>query len=161
MNVPTAYSSCSLASFCSSFRHTSLCPSFGELSCINMMSPYHRHKFYFINHLPSKGIACTHQVSNSGRKSGACLVHVASSSWVQQFISRHGLAIRYKTTESQKDPEKLVDKLTGYILQICRQWGKIAYHDKDVIVMDETAVWQDMVSNTTVDNIGESTSRVP
>ena len=26
--------------------------------------------------------------------------------------------------------------------------------------MDETAVWQDMVSNTTVDNIGESTIRL-
>ena len=28
------------------------------------------------------------------------------------------------------------------------------------MTMDETAVWQDMVSNTTVDNIGESTLRI-
>ena len=82
---------------------------------------------------------------------------VASSGWLQQLMSRHGLAIRRKTTESQKDPEKLIDKLIGYILQIRRQRGKIAYHDKDIIAMDETAVWQDMVSNTTVNNIGEST----
>ena len=85
---------------------------------------------------------------------------VASSGWLQRFMSRHGLAIRRKTTESQKDPEKLIDKLIGYILQIRRQRGKIAYHDKDIIAMDETAVWQDMVSNTMVDNIGESTIRL-
>ena len=75
-------------------------------------------------------------------------------------MSRHGSAIRRKTTESQKDLEKLIDKLIGYILPIRRQRGKIAYHDKDIIAMDETAVWQDMVSNTTVDNIGESTIRL-
>ena len=79
---------------------------------------------------------------------------VASSGWLQRFMSRHGLAIKRKT---QKDPEKLIDKLIGHILQIRRQRGKITYHDKDIIVMDETAVWQDMVSNTTVDNVGEST----
>lgn len=67
---------------------------------------------------------------------------------------------RRKTTESLKDPEKLIDKLIGYILQIRRQRGKIAYHDKDIIAMDETAVGQDMVSNTMVDNIGESTIRL-
>lgn len=79
---------------------------------------------------------------------------------LQRFMSRHGLAIRRKTIESQKDPEKLIDKLIGYILQIRWQQGKIAYHDKDIIAMDETVVWQDMVSNTTVDNIGESTIRL-
>ena len=69
---------------------------------------------------------------------------VASSGWLQRFMSRHGLAIRRKTTESQKDPEKLIDKL----LQIRRQQGKIAYHDKDIIAMDETAVWQDIGEST-------------
>ena len=85
---------------------------------------------------------------------------VPSSGWLQRFMSRHSLAIRRKTTESQKDPEKLIDKLIGYILQIRRRRAKIAYHDKDIIAMDETAVWQDMVSNTTVVNIGESTTRL-
>ena len=88
---------------------------------------------------------------------------VASSGWLQWFKSRHGLAIRPKTTESQKDPEKLIDKLTGYILQTRRQPAggiKIAYHDKDIITMDETAVWHDTVSNTTVDDTGESKIRL-
>ena len=85
---------------------------------------------------------------------------LASSGWLQRFVSRHGLAIRRKTTESQKDPEKLIDKLIAYVLQIRRQRKKIAYQNRDIIAMDETAVWQDMVSNTTVDNIGESTIRL-
>ena len=85
---------------------------------------------------------------------------VASSGWLQRFTSRFGLAIRRKTTESQKDPEKLIDTLWGYILQICQQRGEIAYHDKDIIAMDKTEVWQDMVSNTTVDNIGKSMIRL-
>ena len=41
------------------------------------MSPCHRCKFYFVNHLPSEGIACTRHVSNSGRKSRTCLVRDA------------------------------------------------------------------------------------
>lgn len=36
---------------------------------------------------------------------------------------------------------------------------KITYH-KDIIAKDETAVWQDMESNTTVNNIGESLIRL-
>ena len=35
----------------------------------------------------------------------------ASIGWVQKFMTRHGLCIQRKTTESQKDPEKLIDKL--------------------------------------------------
>ena len=61
--------------------------------------------------------------------------------------------------QSQKDPEKVIDKLIGYICQIRRQRGKIAHQDNDITAMDET-VWQDIVSNTTVDNIGESTIRL-
>ena len=84
----------------------------------------------------------------------------ASSGWLQRFMTRHGLAIRRKTTESQNDPEKLIGKLISYILQICRQGGEIAYHDKDIIAMDKTAVWQDMVSNNTINNSGESKIRL-
>ena len=35
--------------------------------------------------------------------------------------------------------------------------GKFSYSDSDIIAMDETAVWQDMLSNTTVDSIGHNT----
>lgn len=72
----------------------------------------------------------------------------ASIGWVQKFMSRHGLCIRRKTTESQKDPEKLIDKLISYVLQARRRRVKFSYNDSDIIAMDETAVWQDMLSNS-------------
>ena len=44
----------------------------------------------------------------------------ASIGWVQKIMTRHGLCIRRKTTESQKDPEKLIDKLIAYVSQARR-----------------------------------------
>jgi len=81
----------------------------------------------------------------------------ASNGWVQKFMTRHWLCIRRKTTESQKDPGKLIDKLIAYVLQARRLRVKLSYSDSDIIAMDETAVWQDMLSNTTVDSIGHNT----
>lgn len=62
-----------------------------------------------------------------------------SIGWVQKFITRHGLCIRRKTTESQNDPEKLIYKLIACVLQAS---------DSNIIAMEETALWQDMLSNT-------------
>ena len=81
----------------------------------------------------------------------------ASIGWVQKFMIRHGLCIQRKTTESQKDPKNLIDKLIAYVLQARRLRVKFSYSDSDVISVDETAVWQDMLSNTTVDSIGHNT----
>ena len=82
---------------------------------------------------------------------------MASIGWIQKFMTRHGLCIRRKTTESQKDSKKLIDKLIAYVLQARRLHVKFSYSDSDIIAMDETAVWQDMLSNTTVDSIGHNT----
>ena len=43
------------------------------------------------------------------------------------------------------------------MLQARRLRVKFSYSDSDIIAMDETAVWQDMLSNTTVDSIGLNT----
>ena len=66
-------------------------------------------------------------------------------------MSRHSLAIRCKTTESQKEQEKPIDKLIGYFISDSPATGKnrLPQHAK-ISLMDETAVWQDMVSDTTV-----------
>ena len=77
-----------------------------------------------------------------------------ASLWLQKFMTRHGLCIQRKTTESQKDPEKLIDKLIAYVLQARRLRVKFSYSDSVIMAMDETVVWQDMLSNTTVDSIG-------
>ena len=37
-----------------------------------------------------------------------------SRGWLEKFFSRNGLCLRRKTTEAQKDPPHLVDKLVSY-----------------------------------------------
>ena len=85
---------------------------------------------------------------------------IASNGYVQKFMARTGLSVRRRMTESQKDPDKLIEKLIGYILQVRRQRSKSSYSHSAIIAMDETAVWQDMLSSTTVDNVGEKSIRL-
>lgn len=79
-------------------------------------------------------------------------------------MARNGLSVRRSTTESQKDPDRLIDKLIAYtctgILQVRRQRTRHSYCHSDIIATDETAVWQDMLSSTTVDNVGEKSIRL-
>ena len=42
----------------------------------------------------------------------------ASNGWVQKFMTRHRLSVRCRRTESQKDLDRLIDKLISYILQV-------------------------------------------
>ena len=80
---------------------------------------------------------------------------IASNSWVQKCLARNGLSMRRRTTESQKDTDRLIDKLIAYILQVRRQRNRHSNSHSDIIAIDETAVWRDMLSSTTVDNVGE------
>ena len=77
-----------------------------------------------------------------------------SRGWLEKFFASNGLCLRRKTTEAQKDPPHLVDKLVSYVLQICRLKRTLNCGDANVIAMDETAVWKDMLSSTTVDKVG-------
>ena len=69
-------------------------------------------------------------------------------------MRRNGLSLRRKTTTAQQDPERLIDKLISYILQARRLSIKFKYQPSNIIAMDETPVWNVMVSNTTVDKQG-------
>ena len=70
---------------------------------------------------------------------GTSPTFTASIGWIQKFMTRNGLCIWRKTTESQKDPEKLIDKLIAYVLQVRQLRVKFSYSDSDIITMDETA----------------------
>ena len=70
---------------------------------------------------------------------------------------RHGLCPRRKTTQAQKDPNHLIDKLVMYLLQVRKLFRLQAYHPSNVISMDETSIWVDMLSETTVDRLGSKT----
>ena len=43
---------------------------------------------------------------------------IASNGWVQKFMAKNGRSVRRRTTESQKNPDRLMNKLIGYILQV-------------------------------------------
>ena len=70
-----------------------------------------------------------------------------SQGWLETFINKNGLSVRCRRTEAQKSPDQLIDKMCAYIL-------KMKYESKNIFAMDETAVWNDMTSNTTVEKRG-------
>ena len=70
-----------------------------------------------------------------------------SQGWLEKFTNRNGLSVRRRTTEARKSPDQLIDKLCAYILKIRRLRMKMNYELKNIFAMDETAVWNDMISN--------------
>ena len=79
----------------------------------------------------------------------------ASRGWLEKFMPRNNLSLRRKTSIAQKDPEKLIAKLVSYVIQIRRMQKANNYQDAQIIAMDETPVWSDGVSQTTVDACGK------
>ena len=79
----------------------------------------------------------------------------ASRGWLTRFMKRNGLSLRRKTSVAQQDPERHVAKLVAYIVQVRRMQKKHNYNPSDIIAMDETPVWCDMISETTIDKTGK------
>ena len=52
---------------------------------------------------------------------------VASNGWVCNFMRRNGFSLHRKTTTTQQDHERLIDKLILYILYACRLSIKYKY----------------------------------
>ena len=80
---------------------------------------------------------------------------VASRGWLEKFMKRNGLSLRRRTTTAQKNPSCMVDKLVMYVLQCRRLQRKFKYSAGSIIAMDETAIWSDMLSGTTVESKGK------
>ena len=72
-------------------------------------------------------------------------------------MKRNGLSLRQKTSVAQQDPERMVGKLVSYVMHVRRLQEKHKYSASDIIAMDETPVWCDMISETTVDTRGKKT----
>ena len=75
----------------------------------------------------------------------------ASNRWFFKFMKRHYFSLRRKTSVAQKDPDLLIAKIVSYILRIRRLRIKYSNQPANIIAFDETPVWADMVSETTVD----------
>lgn len=81
----------------------------------------------------------------------------ASRGWLCRFPKRNGLSLRRKTSVAQQDLERMVAKLVSYIIQVRQLQIKHNYAPCNIIAMDETPVWCDMISETTVDKSGIKT----
>ena len=80
----------------------------------------------------------------------------ASNGWVVHFINRHGLTLRKRTSLAQHDPDNLIDRVISFILNVRRKFHTKQYAMANVIAMDETPIWLDMPSATTVNEAGAS-----
>ena len=90
------------------------------------------------------------KVASKGQMDDFC----TSEGWLEKFMSRNGLWLHCRTTQTQKTPEQIIDKVISYILYV-RQLKQRNNYDLDcVIAMDETAMWHEMISNTIVTDKG-------
>lgn len=72
-------------------------------------------------------------------------------------MAENGLWLRRRTIEALKNPQQLVDKLCAYIIKVRRLRKPMSYGLGSILPMDETAIWNDMNSNTTVEKRGAHT----
>ena len=71
--------------------------------------------------------------------------------WIYDRMRCNGSSLHRETTAAQQYPERVVDKLILYILHARKVSVKYKYPPSSIIAMDQTSVWNDMVSNTTID----------
>ena len=79
----------------------------------------------------------------------------ASTGWLEKFLRHNNLSLRRKTSVVPKDPDKLIAKLLSYIIHVRRVQEKQKYELAQIIAMDETPVWSEMVSATIIDATGK------
>ena len=79
----------------------------------------------------------------------------ASQGWLEKFMPRNGLCLHHRTTQAQKTPEKIIDKMISYISYVHQLKQRNKYDMDCIIAMDETAAWHEMISNTAVTDKGE------
>jgi len=79
---------------------------------------------------------------------------VITESWIDRFLERHLFSLRRKTTACQKDPQDLIPKIVDFVLYVRKIRKDNEYLLSDIVACDETPVWLDLVSCTTIDMKG-------
>ena len=64
------------------------------------------------------------------------------------------ISLRRKTSVVQQDSHRMVAKLISYVIQLWKLQFKHNYSPSDIIAMDKTLIWCDMISETTFDATG-------
>ena len=52
-------------------------------------------------------------------------------------MKRNGLSLHWKIYIAQNDPNKLIDQLVWFVLQVCQLSSKYHYQPAEIIAMDE------------------------
>ncbi|KAG7262847.1 hypothetical protein CRUP_035906 [Coryphaenoides rupestris] len=76
---------------------------------------------------------------------GAGKEFVANRGWLEKCLKRNDLSLRRRTTMAQKDPDLLTEKLVSFVDFFGKAVSSKGILEKDIIAMDETAVWFDIV----------------
>lgn len=79
---------------------------------------------------------------------------VASIGWLNKFLSRNHISLRRKTTVGQKLPNDVAPKLVSFIAYVKSLRIQRKYDFDSIYAMDETAIWLDMPSATTLETKG-------
>lgn len=77
---------------------------------------------------------------------------VASQGWISRFFCRHELTLRHATNLSKLTDLQVITKAVDYFSFLRPLISK--YHPANVVLMDETAVYFETTSTTTVDVLG-------
>lgn len=80
-----------------------------------------------------------------------------SSKWLNGFLARYDLCDRRRTTVSQQLPPDLLEKQNVFLSYILYRRIQHDYPLKYIGNMDETPMWFDLPSNTTIDHKGTKT----
>jgi hypothetical protein len=78
----------------------------------------------------------------------------ASRGWLDKFMKRANLSVRRRTTVAQKTPDMMTEKMVSFIRFMERARERTQAQPADIYAMDETAVWFDMMAETTVNEKG-------
>ena len=92
-----------------------------------------------------------HEMTKIYNENDSNVDFLASTSWLRNFMKHNGLSLRKRASISKKDADKLVDKLVSFVLHVRRLSLKDHHQESNVIAMDETPIWSDMVTDKTVD----------
>ena len=79
----------------------------------------------------------------------------ASRGWLEKFMERKGLSLRRRTTVCQRKPADHIPKIVNFVMKVRRLRIQHHFELDSIFAMDETSSWFDMLSNTTVDRIGQ------
>ena len=79
----------------------------------------------------------------------------ASPGWLDNFMIRYKLSLRWVTTACQKTPADYIPKPVAFVTFVCKQRIIRQYPYGAILAADETVVWLDSAGNITVEIMGK------